>query len=85
MVEAHAVRTDQGEAGLLSGFGHTLFQALSLFVVDFGEARGEEHHPGHFFRDTLRNNVRRDLAGYCGDDIVDLVWNRLQARVVGNP
>ena len=84
MVDAHAVRTDKSETGLLSGFGHYLFQALSLFVVNFGETRGEEHHPSDLFRGTIRNNMRRDLAGYRGDDIVDLVWNRLQAGVIGN-
>ena len=83
-VEPHAVRADEGEAGLAGDAPDLRLEARALLLARLGEAGGEQGDAAHSLRGAVGDDAGGDGARHGADDVVDLVRHVGQRWVVGH-
>ena len=82
LVEAHAVRADERQAGLARDAADLGLETRAFFFAGLGEAGREQRHAADRLRCAVGDDARRDVARHGAHHVVDLVRDVLERREV---
>ncbi len=82
VVNAHAVRSDQRQAGFACDLAQLSLQRGRFLLARLREARREQRDACHLAGGAVSDDARRDLAWHSAKDVVDVSRDVRQRREV---